>query len=152
MVEGAPDAEQGDIDLALGRLDATRGWWMRPDPLGLPSQNELARARPLARRERWPLSNSRRIPAAPIRLRVHAQAMGWPILGDPVYGHGRREGAPPLHLHARSIVIPMQESKPPVCVEAPAPSHMRSAMLACGWSGETEAQLQKSAEAATLTK
>src|SRR5712691_10043518 len=37
VVEGAPDAEEGTIDLALGRLDDTRGWWMKPDPHGLPS-------------------------------------------------------------------------------------------------------------------
>jgi tRNA pseudouridine32 synthase/23S rRNA pseudouridine746 synthase len=78
--------------------------------------------------------------------------MGWPILGDPVYGHGRREGALPLHLHARSIVIPMQESKPPVRVEAPAPAHMLAAMAACGWVDHGQAhELQNGAEAATLT-
>jgi len=38
VVEGAPDRESGDIDLPLGRLDATKGWWMRPDPLGQPAR------------------------------------------------------------------------------------------------------------------
>src|SRR3974390_3299901 len=37
VVEGGPTADTGTIDLALGRLDATRGWWMKPDPNGLPS-------------------------------------------------------------------------------------------------------------------
>src|ERR1700674_4541292 len=37
IVEGSPEAEEGLIDLPLGRLDATRGWWMKVDPLGLPS-------------------------------------------------------------------------------------------------------------------
>ena len=32
VVEGAPEADSGEIDLALGRLDASRGWWMQPDP------------------------------------------------------------------------------------------------------------------------
>ena len=32
VVEGAPDAEEGVIELPLGRLDETRGWWMKPDP------------------------------------------------------------------------------------------------------------------------
>src|SRR5215470_17599032 len=37
LVEGGPEADEGTIDLALGRLDETRGWWMKPDPKGLPS-------------------------------------------------------------------------------------------------------------------
>src|SRR5437867_12708165 len=38
IVEGGPDANAGEIDLPLGRLDATRGWWMKPDAKGLPAQ------------------------------------------------------------------------------------------------------------------
>jgi tRNA pseudouridine32 synthase / 23S rRNA pseudouridine746 synthase len=37
VVEGGPDAEEGTVELSLGRLDETRGWWMKPDPNGLPS-------------------------------------------------------------------------------------------------------------------
>jgi len=34
VVEGGPDAEEGEIVLPLGRLDVTRGWWMKHDPQG----------------------------------------------------------------------------------------------------------------------
>src|SRR5512138_3912056 len=37
VVEGGPAEDEGVIDLPLGRLDDTRGWWMKPDPRGLPS-------------------------------------------------------------------------------------------------------------------
>jgi tRNA pseudouridine32 synthase/23S rRNA pseudouridine746 synthase len=37
VVEGGPDADEGTIELPLGRLDETRGWWMKPDSKGLPS-------------------------------------------------------------------------------------------------------------------
>ena len=37
VVEGAPDADEGVIELPLGRLDATRGWWMKHDPEGQPA-------------------------------------------------------------------------------------------------------------------
>src|SRR6201997_5714078 len=37
VVEGGPDADEGTIELPLGRLDATRGWWMKPDPKGQPA-------------------------------------------------------------------------------------------------------------------
>jgi len=134
VVEGAPDADTGEIDLALGRLDAARGWWMRPDPLGLAARTSwraLGRGRDEAGRELTFLE-LRPHTGRTHQLRVHCQAMGWPILGDPVYGHGRRDGAPPLHLHARKVVIPLREGKEAVTVEAPAPEHMRAAMEACG--------------------
>ncbi len=34
VVEGGPAEDEGRIDLPLGRLDDTRGWWMKPDPAG----------------------------------------------------------------------------------------------------------------------
>ena len=37
VVEGGPEADEGRIDIALSKRDETRGWWMKPDPDGLPS-------------------------------------------------------------------------------------------------------------------
>ena len=34
IVEGGPDAEEGEIDMPLGRLDANIGWWQKHDPAG----------------------------------------------------------------------------------------------------------------------
>ena len=34
VVEGGPEGEAGRIDIPLGKLDETRGWWMKPDPHG----------------------------------------------------------------------------------------------------------------------
>ncbi|BDV33407.1 RluA family pseudouridine synthase [Methylocystis iwaonis] len=138
VVEGAPEGDAGEIDLALGRLDATRGWWMQPDPMGLPSRTGW---RVLGRAPEAGLSFIEFTPhtGRTHQIRVHAQAMGWPILGDPIYGGGRREGAPPLHLHARAITIPMQDSKEPVRTQAPAPAHMLEAMAACGWRKDSNA-------------
>ena len=139
VVEGSPAAEQGEIDLPLGRLDADRGWWMKVDPLGSPSQTRwrvLGRGtapdeKPLAFLELEPLTGRTH------QLRVHCAAMGWPILGDPIYGSGKAADAPPLHLHARRIVVPIDKHKPPTMVEAPVPDHMRGALRACG-SSEAE--------------
>ncbi|MBV8849139.1 MAG: RNA pseudouridine synthase, partial [Methylobacteriaceae bacterium] len=140
MVEGAPSEEAGEIDMPLGRLDAARGWWMKIDPLGLPSQTRwrvLGRGlspdgAPLAFLELEPLTGRTH------QLRVHCAAMGWPILGDRVYGSGKGDGAPPLHLHARRIVVPIDKHKPPTAVEAPVPEHMKATLHACGWSGASE--------------
>src|SRR5271163_4849666 len=36
IVAGAPESDEGTIDLPLGRLDDRRGWWMKVDPNGQP--------------------------------------------------------------------------------------------------------------------
>ncbi|WP_036257236.1 RluA family pseudouridine synthase [Methylocapsa aurea] len=130
IVEGGPAADEGLIDLPLGRLDETRGWWMKVDPAGLPAQTEwrlLGRSEGRAFLALTPLTGRTH------QLRVHCAALGWPILGDPIYGAGRG-GAIALQLHARAIVIPLYKNKEPVGVEAPAPAHMREALAACGLS------------------
>src|SRR5256885_2043138 len=37
VVEGGPTEDEGTIDLPLGRLNAERGWWQKPDPEGQPA-------------------------------------------------------------------------------------------------------------------
>jgi tRNA pseudouridine32 synthase/23S rRNA pseudouridine746 synthase len=37
IIEGAPEADEGVIDMPLGRLDPDFGWWMKPDPEGQPA-------------------------------------------------------------------------------------------------------------------
>src|SRR3979490_1538299 len=37
LVEGSPESDEGRIDLPLGRMDESRGWWMKPDPHGQPA-------------------------------------------------------------------------------------------------------------------
>ena len=68
------------------------------------------------------------------QLRVHCAAMGWPIVGDNIYGNGPRFGEPSLHLHARELMIPLSKNKPPVVVTAPIPEHLRERLKACGWN------------------
>ncbi|MEA2758495.1 MAG: tRNA pseudouridine32 synthase / rRNA pseudouridine746 synthase [Methylobacteriaceae bacterium] len=140
VVEGSLSADEGEIDLRLGRLDAERGWWMKVDPLGLPSHTRWRvrgrgaspEGKPLAFVELEPLTGRTH------QLRVHCAAMGWPVLGDAVYGSGKAHGATPLHLHARRIVVPIDKHKAPTAVEAPLPEHLKSALGACGWSELSE--------------
>ena len=68
------------------------------------------------------------------QLRVHCAAMGWPIVGDAIYGSAPREGGDMLHLHAREISVPLSKNKPPVQVSAPVPEHMRERLMQCGWT------------------
>jgi tRNA pseudouridine32 synthase/23S rRNA pseudouridine746 synthase len=74
------------------------------------------------------------------QLRVHAAAMGWPILGDAIYGTATRNDGTILHLHAREVVVPLYKNRAPIRVVAPIPAHMRAALSQCGWRNEEEAQ------------
>jgi tRNA pseudouridine32 synthase/23S rRNA pseudouridine746 synthase len=134
VVEGGPDTEEGRIDLPLGRLDDKIGWWMKHDPNGLPSVSTwkvLGRADGLTWLALEPLTGRTH------QLRVHCAAMGWPILGDAIYGNAPRHVGPGLHLHAREIVVPLYKNRPPIKVMAPVPEHMKERPTLCGWQGET---------------
>jgi tRNA pseudouridine32 synthase/23S rRNA pseudouridine746 synthase len=124
VVEGSPEADAGLVDLPLGRLDATRGWWMKVDAAGQPSQT---RYRVMARGGGRALLALEPLTGRTHQLRVHCAAMGWPILGDPIYGNGGA-GGPALHLHAQAISVPLAKTKAPIEVSAPIPDHMRAAI------------------------
>jgi tRNA pseudouridine32 synthase / 23S rRNA pseudouridine746 synthase len=137
MVEGGPAEDEGRIDLPLGKRDDSRGWWMKVDPEGQPSVttwNVMGRADESGKAITWlalePLTGRTH------QLRVHCAAMGWPIIGDTIYGTAPRAGGPVLHLHARDVVVPLYKNKDPVRAMAPAPLHMQERLYACGWQGE----------------
>jgi tRNA pseudouridine32 synthase/23S rRNA pseudouridine746 synthase len=133
VVEGAPETDEGQIDLPLGRLDETRGWWMKHDPDGQPAATRwkvMGRASGMAWLALEPLTGRTH------QLRVHCAAMGWPILGDPIYGSAPRSGCPVLHLHAREIRVPLYKNREPIHVAAPVPPHLRERLALCGWQGE----------------
>lgn len=128
VVEGGPAEDEGEIDLALAPKSPDRGWWMKVDPKGQPS---LTTWRVLGRAEGLTLLELRPVTGRTHQLRVHCQASGWPILGDPIYGTAPRFGGPGLHLHARSVSVPLYPKKPPITVEAAVPEHMKGNVGAC---------------------
>lgn len=140
-VEGGPERDEGRIDMPLGRLDDKIGWWMKHDPNGLPSVTTwkvLGRSNGLTWLALEPLTGRTH------QLRVHCAEMGFPILGDNIYGTAPRHGGPGLHLHAREISVPLYKNRPPIKVTAPVPDHMKARLSACGWPGETISSAQAS--------
>jgi tRNA pseudouridine32 synthase/23S rRNA pseudouridine746 synthase len=136
VVEGNPESDEGTIDIPLGRLNEERGWWQKPDPDGLPSTTKwkvLGRSSGEAKLTWLALEP---VTGRTHQLRVHCAAMGWPIVGDAIYGTAPREGGPMLHLHAREISVPLSKNKPPVQVVAPVPQHMQERLQQCGWMPE----------------
>jgi tRNA pseudouridine32 synthase / 23S rRNA pseudouridine746 synthase len=134
VVEGSgPPEDEGRIELPLGRRDDTRGWWMKVDPEGQPAVTTwkvLGRSPGQA----WLALEPRT--GRTHQLRVHCAAMGWPIVGDSIYGTAPRHGGGSLHLHAREVTVPLYKNKEPIRAMAPVPLHMQERLYACGWHGE----------------
>jgi tRNA pseudouridine32 synthase / 23S rRNA pseudouridine746 synthase len=132
-VEGGPGSDEGRIDIALAKRDESRGWWMKADSHGLPSATTwkvMGRGSGLAWLALEPLTGRTH------QLRVHCAEMGWPIVGDNIYGHAPRAGGPSLQLHSREVTVPISKNKPPVKVTAPVLEHMRERLAGCGWTGQ----------------
>jgi len=123
VLHGLVEAEQGEIDLPL-----ITDWPRRPRQMvcferGKPS---LTRYRVLSRD---PAQGRTRVSLEPVtgrshQLRVHALAMGHPIVGDPLYGPGA-EGASAdgarLLLHAAELGLPHPHGGAPMVWRSPAP-------------------------------
>ncbi|MFL5199687.1 MAG: RluA family pseudouridine synthase, partial [Microvirga sp.] len=129
VVEGGPAEDEGAIDLALAPIAPDRTWRMKVDPAG---QSALTRWRVLGRNAAGTVLELRPVTGRTHQLRVHCAARGWPILGDAIYGTAPRHGGPGLHLHARSVTVPLYPKKPAIRVEAPVPQAMQARIDSCG--------------------
>ena len=71
------------------------------------------------------------------QLRVHCAAMGWPILGDTIYGNAPAQPAAPgcICMRARSSCRSTRTARRSRS-SAPVPLHMHATLQACGWQGE----------------
>ncbi|SNB62949.1 tRNA pseudouridine32 synthase / 23S rRNA pseudouridine746 synthase/23S rRNA pseudouridine1911/1915/1917 synthase [Arboricoccus pini] len=128
---GVPPKPSGRIELALAkRSTAARGWWMKVDPDGQRAVTDYqvrGESNGLTWLELHPHTGRTH------QLRVHLEALGCPILGDPVYGRDcQPQDVLPLMLHSRSISVPLYEKRPPITAMAPVPAHMRSILSDCG--------------------
>ena len=130
IVKNGPEADEGRIDIPLARRDEARGWWMKADPHGLPSASiwkVMGRGAGFSWLALEPLTGRTH------QLRVHCAEMGWPIVGDNIYGSAPRTADLPLHLHSREVTVPISKNKAPVTVTAPVPETMREKLAVCGW-------------------
>ena len=136
IVRNGPKEETGRIDLPLVRENTPTGWHMRPEPKPKPADagktaattlwRVLGRGKGLCWLELTLLSGRTH------QARVHCAAMGWPIVGDTLYGTADAQG---LHLLAQGLSLPLE---PVVTVTAPPPASMQGALRACGWKPDQE--------------
>jgi tRNA pseudouridine32 synthase/23S rRNA pseudouridine746 synthase len=149
VVEGGPDEQEGTIDIPLGRLDDKIGWWMKPDPKGLPSVTKwkvmgrsfpspyLSSPSPVYGGGGSPTHGTRGFPlpasfacAPPPQAGEGAQVpLTWLAL-EPITGRTHQ-----LRVHCE-VVVPISKNRPPIRVVAPVPPHMRERLVLCGWNGE----------------
>lgn len=128
LVAGLPDAAEGVIDAPLRKISsAETGWRMMVDPMG---ERAFTRWRLLAILVQDPAVSLVELTPETGRthqLRVHCAALGWPIVGDPVYGAA--DGIY-TRLFARQLILPLPDGGE-ADVRAAPPPHM------AGWIPET---------------
>lgn len=124
VVRGAPTEDAGVVEAPLLRRTNKAGWRMVVDAAG---QRATTAWRVLGRADEISWLEFRPATGRTHQIRVHAAHLGWPILGDPVYGDGHGQ----LHLLARAIRLDLD---PELAAEAPPPAHMLAALTRCGWS------------------
>lgn len=135
---GAPPTESGVIDKPLAKLNRKTGWRMIVDAKA--GQAAVTEWRVLGQSPADGLTWLELKPRTgrTHQIRVHCEALGCPILGDPTYGRDRPAVTPPgvdLHLHARRIAVPLYPKREPIIAEAAPPEHMRPTLRRCGWVG-----------------
>ncbi len=124
LVGGVPAAAAGVVDLPLAKTTSGRRWRMEADAAAPPAVTEWrlrGRGAAIAWLELRPRTGRTH------QIRAHCAALGYPILGDPVYGGGPGQG---LSLLAWRLCLPLA---PPAAATAPPPSHMLAGLQQCGW-------------------
>jgi tRNA pseudouridine32 synthase/23S rRNA pseudouridine746 synthase len=122
VVRGVPATEAGTIDAPLLRLSTRDGWCMVIDDAGKAAVTDwrlLGQVGNTAWLEVTPHTGRTH------QVRVHSAALGFPVIGDPVYDGG----SGPLQLLAHGLALLLD---PPLSVVAPVPAHMREALHDCG--------------------
>lgn len=134
VTQGHPPAEKGQINLPLSKKSKDkRSWWMKVDEEeGKPSITDykvMGKTEKNAWLELYPRTGRTH------QLRVHLAAIGCPIVGETIYA-GRELSdttQPVLHLHSRSISLPLNGNKEPIEATANPPKHMHALLKANGW-------------------
>jgi 23S rRNA pseudouridine1911/1915/1917 synthase len=125
LVEGRPPAKAGTIDAPIGRDRRVRTR-MSTDtdvPREARTHFELLEALPGTTLLRVKLETGRTH-----QIRVHLQAIGHPVAGDPEYGRAGLLGLERQFLHATRLAFAHPVTGEPIAVESPLPADLAAAL------------------------
>jgi 23S rRNA pseudouridine1911/1915/1917 synthase len=125
LVEGRPPARSGTIDAPIGRDRRlrTRHSTDTAEPREALTHFALERALPRATLLRVRLQTGRTH-----QIRVHLQAIGHPVCGDPEYGTAGLYGLERQFLHAEHLAFTHPVTGAPVDVHSPLPPDLAAAL------------------------
>ena len=128
VVKGIPASPAGQINLPLVKLTPKHGWRMVVSDDGQDAITDyvtLGSCDNISWLALYPRTGRTH------QIRVHCSAINTPILGEKIYND--KADKLPLHLHARSITIPLYPNRPPITITADPPAHMLAALEKCGY-------------------
>jgi 23S rRNA pseudouridine1911/1915/1917 synthase len=129
LVEGRPPARTGTIDAPIGRDRRTRTLMSidTEDPREARTHFLIERALPAATLLRVVLDTGRTH-----QIRVHLQAIGHPVCGDPTYGTRGAYGLQRQFLHAARLAFAHPVTGEAVDVESELPRDLAAALASAG--------------------
>jgi 23S rRNA pseudouridine1911/1915/1917 synthase len=127
LVEGRPPARTGTIDAPIGRDRRVR------TRMSTDTDNPREARTHFAIEEALPAFTLLRVTLETGRthqIRVHLQAIGHPVAGDPEYGHAGLLGLQRQFLHARRLAFAHPVTGAPIAVDSPLPPDLSAALEA----------------------
>jgi RluA family pseudouridine synthase len=132
VTKGVPEKLSGTIDAPLKKETRGSGWRV---VIAEDGQKAVTTYRVVAQRGGLAFIEAKPKTGRTHQIRVHLEAIGAPLLGEPQYGAlTAEERAHPMMLHARRLIIPISNNKPPVTVEAAPPPAMQEVLVRLGVS------------------
>ena len=132
LVRGHPPSRRGKIDAPLGRDHRAR------ERVVVGGRNPREAITHFEARERLPRSSLLAIRLETGRthqIRAHLAAIGHPVLGDPVYGAGKRDGLARQFLHSARIALDHPRDGARLEFESELPDDLREALEAARAAG-----------------
>jgi 23S rRNA pseudouridine1911/1915/1917 synthase len=125
LVEGRPPSRTGTIDAPIGRDRRVRTRHSTDTDAPREARTHFAIAEAL---DHYTLLAVTLETGRTHQIRVHLQAIGHPVAGDPEYGHAGRLGLTRQFLHARRLAFTHPVTGAPVAVESPLPADLEAAL------------------------
>jgi 23S rRNA pseudouridine1911/1915/1917 synthase len=125
LVEGRPPSRTGTIDAPIGRDRRVRTRMSTDTDTPRSAVTHFEIAEPL---KAYTLLRVRLETGRTHQIRVHLQAIGFPVAGDPEYGHAGRLGLERQFLHAARLAFTHPLTGEPVDVESALPPDLAAAL------------------------